>query len=583
MGYIANLRQMVSHLSVKTVTSAKLISASKTQRNCAAVIFISVIAASASAPALAQTEYQIRSANADLETEYYQELDKWMLRAYEGDRDAQFRVGVLFASDQFDQPNAEQAVYWYKQASRQGHILAQYNLGHHLLTGNGAEKNELDAISWWKEAAKEDHALAQFNVGRAYYLGIGVQEDHEQSRYWFARAAQNKEEKSIEVLQQLGWADDLPTQPVPDYKKTIAKTPTQITSTIESTGLALTSSINATQTAGTTPFVDTTYAVETISSEADVSVSTPKVTSQTPESNSSTVSSGAGSDASQIVTMPVALYTDPAVRSVLIAIVDDRESLNVIESNKDWVTVRSQDGFPVWVHGNYVTVKSDKATINGSNVNARSVPMVSEGTIVGRLNNDQELTVLDQQNAWYRLTSPNSFTAWIKAEDYNRSAIVNTTASVKKAADETTMDETTPKERVASTEKYSANDSSLIKNAGNTMVDVNDNAWLFSQAKESYTLQLASFDEQQKVNEFLTNNDFSDDSQLHRFTSSSKDITWTYFLYGSFSNRQDAEITQQEIKQNRAWIRSFGRLQENRCLSWKTKLPTPPELNQYCN
>ena len=56
-----------------------------------------------------------------------------MLAAYEGDRDAQFKVGVLFTNDQFSEPDYEQAVYWYKQAARQGHPLAQYNLGHQYL------------------------------------------------------------------------------------------------------------------------------------------------------------------------------------------------------------------------------------------------------------------------------------------------------------------------------------------------------------------------------------------------------------------------------------------------------------------
>jgi len=85
----------------------------------------------------AQTEYTISSNNPNLEAEYRAELDKWMLRAYEGDRDAQFKVGVLFTNDQFNEPDYEQAVYWYKQAARQEHVLAQYNLGHQYLTGVG--------------------------------------------------------------------------------------------------------------------------------------------------------------------------------------------------------------------------------------------------------------------------------------------------------------------------------------------------------------------------------------------------------------------------------------------------------------
>jgi len=95
-------------------------------------------------------------------------------------------------------------VYWYKQAARQGHALAQYNLGHQYLTGIGVKRSESDAMKWWLKAALQDHPLAQFNVGRGYYLGIGLSEDQSQSKYWFKRAAQNQEPKSIEILEQLG-------------------------------------------------------------------------------------------------------------------------------------------------------------------------------------------------------------------------------------------------------------------------------------------------------------------------------------------------------------------------------------------
>jgi len=137
-------------------------------------LFFSFMAAYASWPVTAQTEFGIRANSADLQNEYQKELDKWMLQAYEGDRDAQFKVG--------------------------------FNLGHHFLTGEGVQRDENTAMNWWLKAAQQDHALAAFNVGRAYYLGIGLKEDHTLARYWFERAAQNREPKSIEILEKLGWA-----------------------------------------------------------------------------------------------------------------------------------------------------------------------------------------------------------------------------------------------------------------------------------------------------------------------------------------------------------------------------------------
>ena len=515
---------------------------------------LSVLLMTACFTVSAQTALSTANSSGELEQDVFAELDKWMLRAYEGNRDAQFKVGALFAGDQLNQPNPEQAVYWYTQAARQGHIMAQYNLGHHLLTGNGAEKNEAQAIQWWKEAAKEDHALAQFNVGRAYFLGIGVEEDHSQSRYWFSRAAQNKEAKSIDVLKQLGWDSDLTIT-----SQMINDAPAQVSADNDA------ESIERSQTSR----------------------------QQLRESNSSLPQQ-------PISNIPVALYTDPSIRSVLITIVEDRTNLKVLESNDDWIIVSHPNGFPIWVHGDYLQVQSDAVIVDGSNVNARSVPILSTGTVVGKLQGGEKLPIIDSQDGWYRLTSPSSFQAWVKAEDYNRTVTTNTIIGVitdpvaidsaqnldnEPSADinEPSADANEPSAANEESEPVPAPVTSVTQVANHPMSLINDNAWLFSQPKDSYTLQLASFDDEQKVNVFLSQSNFGDDAELHRFTATSKDITWTYFLYGNYPNRSDAEATKTRIKQDDAWIRNLGSLQENRCLAWKTKLPTPPELNEYCN
>ena len=520
---------------------------------CSSIIWLGI----SSIPANAQTEFETLNDSDHLQQDYFEELDKWMLRAYEGNRDAQFKVGVLFSNEKFDQPKAEQAVYWYKQAARQGHILAQYNLGHHLLTGNGVEKDERAAIDWWKEAAKEDHALAQFNVGRAYYLGIGVDKDHDQSRYWFSRAAQNKEEKSIEVLQQLGWEIDLnsnggiPSASIAD--DTIAA-PTSQSTEVESTE------------------IESTEAVSTEADSLQIIETEPLAPEAVAESGQQVISATLSDDlVQQTSSSSVALYTDPEIRSVLITILQDRDSLAVIDNNEDWVSVRNSSGFPIWVYSDYLKIESDTAIVLGNNVNARAVPIISRGTIVGKLNSGDKLTIIDQQNEWYRVTSPSSFTAWVKSEDYNR--------STENSDDVNNLADSSPSQQdsnTISTDTAEKDDSIIIE-------DNSDNAWLFSQGKDSYTLQLASFDDEELVNEFLSNSKLRDDENLHRFTAASKEITWTYFLYGSYDSKSEAEEVQKSIEQNRAWVRRIGQLQENRCLSWKTKVPAPSELNQYCS
>ncbi len=136
---------------------------------------------------------------------YRQALDIWMVLAFEGDPQSQFRVGVLFSEGKGVDQDFEQSAYWYTQAARQGHIAAQYNLGHAYYAGAGIQQNDTEALKWWEAAARGGHELAQYNAGRAYYMGIASTKDPQAARFWFSQAAANGEPRSQEILDKLGW------------------------------------------------------------------------------------------------------------------------------------------------------------------------------------------------------------------------------------------------------------------------------------------------------------------------------------------------------------------------------------------
>ena len=136
------------------------------------------------------------------------ELESLLLKAYEGDRDAQFMVGRIYADKQFPRQDHVQAVYWYRQAARQNHPLAQYNLGHQYLKGLGVVRDEVRAMQWWRVAAEQGNMSAQFNLGRGYYLGVGVEKNHQEARKWFKKSADGGYERSLLVLKTLGWSGD---------------------------------------------------------------------------------------------------------------------------------------------------------------------------------------------------------------------------------------------------------------------------------------------------------------------------------------------------------------------------------------
>jgi hypothetical protein len=139
------------------------------------------------------------------EGKHKEALDAWMIKAFDGEAEAQFKVGTMFREGQGITPDRKQSVYWYLQAARQDHIAAQYNLGHAFMSGSGTEKDEPEAVRWWTSAAEAGDELAQFNVGRAYYMGIGATKDENQAKRWFVAAAEQGESRSQALVNRLGW------------------------------------------------------------------------------------------------------------------------------------------------------------------------------------------------------------------------------------------------------------------------------------------------------------------------------------------------------------------------------------------
>jgi len=533
------------------------------------------------------------SLSADNEKAYKQELNQWILRAYEGDRDAQFKVGVLLTNDQLDTPDYEQAVYWYKQAALQGHALAQYNLGHQFLAGLGVQRSESQAMEWWLKAAEQDHALAQFNVGRGYYLGIGLSENHKKSRAWFERAAKNGEPKSIEILEQISWSEDTASG-----DEAIAKSPPQ---TSQDQSVARPAAVSETQTALDAP-AEESIALKSVVTESPVeSQSQPELGSKSePEPElalsweesepSSSVIPVETQTTDEIAKQSIKLYTNPKNSDRLIAFVNLDENIEIKQRSKKWTSITHAQGFPVWVHSNFVAEKNNVGKITGSNVNARSEPKITDGSIIGRLNKGETLEVLQKSGLWYQLNSPSRFVAWVKTEDLGSPS--NSSGSTANTTENSATTPTSESTATANSKTNSNTDSNAnpnnkaepaaASNNGQTLNDSDSNEWLFNQSPEGYTLQLATFSEKDNATRFLEDRNINADPNLRAFASQQDSNNWIYYLYGSYLSQSEAKKAKKGLKLPKAWVRTFEELQQNRCVTWKTQLPTPQELKTYC-
>jgi len=97
--------------------------------------------------------------------------------AIAGDAEAQFNLGVCYASGDGVTVDYAVAVKWFRKAADQGAASAQYNLGLCYAQGQGVSQDYAEAVKWVRKAAEQGHAQAQFGLGVSYGFGTGVEKN----------------------------------------------------------------------------------------------------------------------------------------------------------------------------------------------------------------------------------------------------------------------------------------------------------------------------------------------------------------------------------------------------------------------
>ena len=91
--------------------------------------------------------------------------DELRALAEQGDADAQFNLGVMYANGRGVPEDDTEAVRWYRLAADQGNAAAQVNLGIRYDIGEGVPQDYAEAVRWYRLAANQRHARAQLNLG----------------------------------------------------------------------------------------------------------------------------------------------------------------------------------------------------------------------------------------------------------------------------------------------------------------------------------------------------------------------------------------------------------------------------------
>jgi len=114
---------------------------------------------------------------------------EWYIKAAEqGNRDAQYHLGIMYVNGEGVPKDYKKAVKWYTKAGKQGEPNAQYNLGYMYKHGLGVLPDYKKAVEWYTKAANQDYIKAQSNLGFMYDSGQGVPRDYKKAIEWYKKA-----------------------------------------------------------------------------------------------------------------------------------------------------------------------------------------------------------------------------------------------------------------------------------------------------------------------------------------------------------------------------------------------------------
>jgi len=105
-------------------------------------------------------------------------FEKTKAKAEKGDAVAQYLLGRAYEVGQGVEPDAAEAVKWFRKSAEQGNLNAQTDLAFHYVLGDGVTKDLSLEVYWFRKAAEQGGVVAQNIVGSMYYEGRGVPKDY---------------------------------------------------------------------------------------------------------------------------------------------------------------------------------------------------------------------------------------------------------------------------------------------------------------------------------------------------------------------------------------------------------------------
>jgi len=337
-----------------------------------------------------------RAIDAYNEGDYAAAMAVWEPLANQGNRDAQFAMGVLYYEGQGVSKNLDEALAWFRKAANSGHPTAMFNLGVAYWEGRGLSQNFAQAVDWWERAAESGDVTSQYNLGLAYYLGKGAQKDIDQARNWLTQAAEK------------GHADARRVLGIIDKQYAKSQNPA---STSSSTSAA--SAVAQAESAEVE-----SVSVQPTEQQATSAQALPKK----PQEQETAKEKAAPSAvivttrfrAAEVSVDKLELRSGPSSQSPVLQTLRQGTPVKIIETRGSWGRVEIPGQVRLWVFGDYVQ-GAPEGRITANKVRLRNRPTTGENSkVVAHLNKGDAVTVHTSTGDWKHISSRKATPAWVR-------------------------------------------------------------------------------------------------------------------------------------------------------------------------
>ena len=124
--------------------------------------------------------------------------------ARQGHPVAQYSLAKLYLSDDIEVRDTELGMEWLNIAAEGGSRYAMYRLAKEYLKGKLTDRDPVQAMEWFTKSAERGNPYAQYMLGKLYLAEKEVPHDEEKAVYWLTQSAEQGNEYAQFLLDHQG-------------------------------------------------------------------------------------------------------------------------------------------------------------------------------------------------------------------------------------------------------------------------------------------------------------------------------------------------------------------------------------------